>query len=328
MQRVYVEAPARLHMGFIDLSGALGRRFGSLGLTLDGLSTRLSAEKAKDLVVHGPEAQRAAAFAGRLIEALDIPGGARIQLTETIPPHTGLGSGTQLALAVGAALDRLYALETDPHTIAELLGRGTRSGVGIGAFLHGGVLVDGGKKAGAAPPTLIARFEYPPSWRALLIFDTENQGLHGAQEKSAFAELPPFSEDTAAHICRVVLMQILPALAESDMGPFARGVGELQRLTGDHFAPAQGGGRFTSRGVAEVMAWLRQLGLNALGQSSWGPTGFALVDSEMRARALLRDARVRFRGRSELRFFLARGQNTGARVEAMTAELAQPRDGR
>jgi hypothetical protein len=27
-------APARLHMGFLDLDGGLGRRFGSLGFTL------------------------------------------------------------------------------------------------------------------------------------------------------------------------------------------------------------------------------------------------------------------------------------------------------
>ena len=38
-QRVDVSAPARLHLGFLDLGGGLGRRFGSLGVAIDGCDT-------------------------------------------------------------------------------------------------------------------------------------------------------------------------------------------------------------------------------------------------------------------------------------------------
>src|SRR5882672_592426 len=41
-EAVEVFAPARLHLGFLDLNGGLGRRFGSLGLTIDGIGTRLT----------------------------------------------------------------------------------------------------------------------------------------------------------------------------------------------------------------------------------------------------------------------------------------------
>ena len=34
-----VRAPGRLHLGFLDPSGTLGRRFGSLGLTIEGFET-------------------------------------------------------------------------------------------------------------------------------------------------------------------------------------------------------------------------------------------------------------------------------------------------
>ena len=37
--RVRVAAPARLHLGFLDPAATLGRRFGSVGLVLDGLDT-------------------------------------------------------------------------------------------------------------------------------------------------------------------------------------------------------------------------------------------------------------------------------------------------
>ncbi len=33
--KVSVEATARLHLGFLDMNGGLGRKFGGLGLSLD-----------------------------------------------------------------------------------------------------------------------------------------------------------------------------------------------------------------------------------------------------------------------------------------------------
>ncbi|MDP3904770.1 MAG: GHMP kinase, partial [Methylococcaceae bacterium] len=39
--KVSVTAPASLHMGFIDLSGSLGRHFGSIGVALNEINTRL-----------------------------------------------------------------------------------------------------------------------------------------------------------------------------------------------------------------------------------------------------------------------------------------------
>ena len=40
--KVSVIAPARLHMGFIDLSGSLSRHFGSIGIALNEQATRLT----------------------------------------------------------------------------------------------------------------------------------------------------------------------------------------------------------------------------------------------------------------------------------------------
>ncbi|NIQ97303.1 MAG: GHMP kinase, partial [Desulfuromonadales bacterium] len=63
---------------------------------------------------------------------------------EAIPEHVGLGSGTQLGLAVAAAMTRLHGLELDSSELLRRLDRGLRSGIGIGAFRMGGVLLDGG----------------------------------------------------------------------------------------------------------------------------------------------------------------------------------------
>ena len=85
-----------------------------------------------------------------------------------------------------------------------------------------------------------------------------------------------------------MLMQALPALVERDIEGFGDAIGELQRITGDYFSPAQGG-RFSSRAVAEALAWLESQGIAGVGQSSWGPTGFAIMAGE--------DARWNWRGR-------------------------------
>ncbi len=310
---VKIEAPARLHLGFMDLDGSLGRRFGGVGLAIEGIATRLSVMKAASFSASGPGADRALGYAKRLFARMRIPHAVSIRIYETIPQHVGLGSGTQLALAVGTAIAKLYDLELDTRAIGQLLHRGARSGIGAGAFDTGGFLVDGGRGAIDRLPPIIARLEFPSRWRIVLVHDQRNVGLHGPKETSAFGTLPPFSGEQAAHLCRVVLMQVLPAVADAQLPVLARGLNEIQEIVGDYFAPAQGG-RFASSKVAEVLAWLQQRGCPGIGQSSWGPTGFALIDSEVRAHALAREAESRF-DRAVVRLQVVRPRNYGGVVE-------------
>lgn len=316
LRTIAVRSPARLHLGFLDLNGSKRRRFGSVGLTLDGLGVSLNAERADSLSASGPQAPRAEAFARQLQQRFQIAPDCRLVVHEAIPEHVGLGSGTQLAIAVGVALSRLYRLDLEVREIAELYERGQRSGIGIGAFEQGGFLVDGGRGAREQPPPLVSRLAFPEQWRVLLIFDRTGQGLHGAEEIEAFRSLPEFPEDLSAYLCRLMLMRALPALQEQDLDSFGRAIGELQRVTGDYFAPAQGG-RFTSPHVAEVLACLESQGIAGIGQSSWGPTGFAIVESVERAEALARAAESRWG--AQLRFLVCPGRNRGGEVE-----LVQP----
>lgn len=308
---VRVSAPARVHLGFLDLEGGLGRRFGSLGITLDGPCTRVVAEPASRFGVTGPDAERARRYAGQVMGRYDLPDTVALTVEESIPAHSGLGSGTQLALATGTALCQLFGVAAGPASLADLLDRGARSGIGLGAFRQGGVLLDGGRGEDDAPPPIISRFEVPAAWRVMLIYDTAAQGVHGKAEIEAFRNLPPFPAAEAARLCRITLMAALPALAEGDIEGFGAAVTEIQRSVGDYFAPAQGG-RFASPAVSEVLAWLEQEGVRGFGQSSWGPTGFALFPSEARAERFLDAARAAWPAGSGLRFEIRRGRNTGA----------------
>jgi beta-RFAP synthase len=265
--------------------------------------------------VTGPQAARVEAFARQLREKFQLPADSSIAVLEAIPEHVGLGSGTQLALAAGVALARLHKLDLSVREVAALHERGQRSGIGVGAFEQGGFLVDGGKGPHGDPPPLIARAEFPEQWRVLLVFDNTFQGLHGEDEAAAFRSLPEFPELLSAQMCRLVLMQALPALHERDLEGFGRAIAELQRVTGDYFAPVQGGRRFTSPNVAEVLAWLEHEGIVCVGQSSWGPTGFAIVGTEVEARRLARIAESRWGPGGALRFMVCSARNRGSDVE-------------
>jgi beta-RFAP synthase len=255
-----------------------------------------------------------------LREATGVRRGIRVVVTEAIPEHAGLGSGTQLALAVGCVFAKLFGLDLAPRDIAGMLDRGARSGIGIGAFEHGGFLVDGGRGAVDAPPPITSRIAFPEDWRVLLILHAGAQGLHGAAEKVAFRALPPFPEARAAHLCRLVMMSLLPALVERDLFGFGRAVQELQRVIGDYFAPAQGG-RFASAQVAAALARLEAEGVTCVGQSSWGPTGFAVVESEAVAAQAVGALQKEFAG-TGLEFEITRGRNRGGEIALQPARAA------
>ena len=87
-------------------------------------------------------------------------------------------------------------------------------------------------------------------------------------------------------------MQILPGAAERNLAAFGEGVASIQTILGDHFAPAQGGGRFSSAAVGKVVERLKAAGAHGVGQSSWGPTGFAFAPDSDEAEFLARRARA------------------------------------
>ncbi len=311
---ISVEAPARLHFGFFDLQREVGRRFGSFGLTVSGIATRLVARRASGTRAHGVEQERVLEFA-RALQCVH-PGleGVEVEVQQAIPAHAGLGSGTQLALAVGTALMRLAGHHLPPAEIARRLARGARSGVGIGAFGHGGFLIDGGHGRANGVPMITARVDFPASWRVLLVLDRGAPGVHGPAERAAFAALAELPAALSAHLCRLILTRVLPGLVEQDLDEFGSALTEVQQRMGEHFAPAQGG-RFASARVADVLTWLQAHGVTCVGQSSWGPTGFAIVESEARARQLLA-AREAIALAPELELRVVSGRNRGADVRA------------
>jgi beta-RFAP synthase len=297
------------------LNGALGRRFGSIGLAVDRPATELTLKRAAKCEAHGPESARALAlvekFAGQT-----LGGGYAVDIRKAIPAHAGLGSGTQLALAIGAAVARIEGRELSASALAALGNRGARSGIGLSAFASGGFIVDGGKGADESPPPLTLRCNFPDDWRVLLIFDEREAGVSGEAELTAFADLPEFPQSSAAHICHLVLMKLVPGLQEADLPAFGSAITEIQQIVGGHFASKQGGSVWTSAAVGRLAHRMQDLGATGIGQSSWGPTGFAFVDSPAAAQRLY-DSLIGDAKGDGLNILVAQGRNTGASIEAI-----------
>ncbi|MFI3180829.1 MAG: GHMP kinase [Methylococcales bacterium] len=306
---VSVIAPARLHMGFLDLSGSLGRQFGSIGVALNEPVTQLVISASDKKYIENKSVSK---YLTIFCKAFDVSDALNIAIVETIPEHIGLGSGTQMALAIGAGLNAFYDLKLSVRDIAAVMDRGLRSGIGIGVFEQGGFVVDGGRGKNTITPPMLAHFDVPENWRFILVFDKRGQGLHGQQEIQAFKTLPPFPRSEVERLSYLLLMQALPAIAEKDLARFGDVITELQRAVGEHFSPAQGG-IFSSGDVAESMSWLANRGAVAVGQTSWGPTGFCLVENAEIAENLIQSAQASF-SKTSLIFSVVSARNCGGEV--------------
>src|SRR5919106_6513358 len=115
---ILVEAPARLHFGVLDLRGRLGRCFGGLGAAIPSPSLLLQVTPADQLSANGPDSERALEFATRWLGYQGISRGAHLTIHHAIPSHSGLGSGTQLGLAVARGLAELHGVAMDPVELA------------------------------------------------------------------------------------------------------------------------------------------------------------------------------------------------------------------
>jgi beta-ribofuranosylaminobenzene 5'-phosphate synthase len=290
---VITRTPARLHLGLLDMNGGLGRLYGSIGVAIERPTVVLEADlqdtgEVNGLAVDGLDQERVTAYARHFFEHYSLPGTVHLNLLSSIPAHVGLGSGTQLALAVGFTLAQLGGFTLSATELSLIMKRGVHSGIGIATFQHGGFVVDGGHpvipRQQAVPPVLF-RHPVPEDWFFVVAIPRVRPGLSGDIEQSAFQTLPPAPAHLVEKICRLLVMKMLPALVENDIAQFGQALTQLQQLVGDSFAAVQGG-QFANTVSGQIIAHMLEQGAQGAGQSSWGPTVYALAHGERQARLL------------------------------------------
>ena len=285
---VKITAPCRLHFGLLRFAQAAGLSYGGLGMMLDQPATVVKMQQADSWKATGPNANRALAFAIQAARYWSAPDEASfaIEVQKAPPTHAGLGSGTQLALAVARGVSLLCNLRfntDDPDTddpdaedLSAAVGRGQRSGIGSHGFLQGGLLWETGRDSLESLAKLTRRLDIPEPWRVLLISPLHDTGLHGSAEIDAFAQLPPVPPEITEQLQHLAEARILPAIEQADFAAFSESIYQYGHLAGSCFTSVQGG-PYASSDVDLRIKKLRSLGLLGVGQSSWGPTIFAFT---------------------------------------------------
>lgn len=322
--RVRVDAGARIHIGFVNLSLAHERLYGGVGVALDEPRVVLRAEPSgavdcSDALV--------AEYAERACRVLDVPGVA-LTVERAVDRHVGLGSGTQLSLSTLTAVAAAYDLEPAVREHAPMLGRGGRSGVGVAAFEAGGFIVDAGHPTerftseppapgGWVVPKVVSRHDVPSEWRFLLVRPETEPGRSGDAENESMRSIveradPSVADDLAALLTR----RLLPAIVDRRLDAFGEAVSAFGRLNGAWYAEEQGG--VYRPPVGQLIDTLSdRSSVRGIGQSSWGPTVYGVTD-EKRAVDARDDAE---RALDEVGIdgdvSIVEARNEGARVESI-----------
>lgn len=268
-----IETPRRLHLGLIDPSASMGRRFGALGVALEG-GYRINLaphDELKVICAEREDEETITSIVAKMNEHFRTGFNYRIEVERAIPRHVGLGSTTQLCLGVASGIAKLNNLHLNEEEIAGVLGRGKNSGAGIYTFKYGGFVIDGGVR-GSIPP-LIVREEFPENWAFLLVIPEVKRGFDEEEEKPVMDAVSGKSE-VAEKISHHILLGLLPALKEGDIKSFGAHLSEIQRLVGKHFEEYQGG-EFRED-VSLLLEFLKE-NTYGYGQSSWGPAVYGLI---------------------------------------------------
>jgi beta-ribofuranosylaminobenzene 5'-phosphate synthase len=282
-----VSVGGRLHFGFQNLSLAHDRLYGGVGVAVDEPRLVLTAERAERVTCDDGAARP---YVERAVAHLDVPGVA-VTVERDLPRHVGLGSGTQLTLASLVAVAGAYDRDVAAREHAPALDRAGRSGIGVATFERGGFVVDGGHPTELftttppdtgqwSVPPVVARHDLPDTWRFVLAVPDAPAGASDeAEDESMRSVVERADAGIADEIARLVTQKLLPAAASGDRSTFGRAVSRLGRLNGAWYADEQGGVYRPPAGDL-VERFSAVPAVTGTGQSSWGPTVYALTDAE------------------------------------------------
>jgi len=274
-----ISTPSRLHLGFFDLSGGGGRSYGGFGVGLEKPRLVLAASKSDSVCVLNDDSGVFEDYLNRILEEFDLSSGVSLDVSEVIPRHVGLGSGTQAALACASVISKLYDLNISPRVAAEKLGRGRVSGIGVGVFEKGGLVADGGHvKGDVSPPPVFFSKTLSGNWAFIVVVPDVGQGLSGEVEKKAMKMVSSTSL-VSEELASIFMSRVLPAIEDVDVEAFGSALTDVDVLVGRAFARSQGG-VYSKKICADLIDFLLSAGVYGAGQSSWGPTVYGLVDEK------------------------------------------------
>ena len=240
--------------------------------------------------------------------ATELP--CEIKLITQPPRHAGFGSGTQLAFSVAVGLLRFFDLPIpQPNELAPMMGRGGRSAIGSHGFFQGGLLVDRGRTDVQPVAPLDFQTSFPDDWPIVLAILHRQAAVSGTDESIAFSTLPDATQRQTEGLIELVNRKLVPAVAMQDYAAFGESVYTLSRQSGLFFQTVQGG-PYNGHEIERLVNVVRDFGVPAVGQSSWGPCVFAIAPEIETADCLRQHIEQQFGDRCDTQVVFADNSGT------------------
>ncbi len=235
----------------------------------------------------------------------------QIEITRRPAAHTGLGTGTQLAMAVAEAICRLLNPPLSDETIAfRIANRGRRSAVGIHGYLRGGLIYEDTDHTSELNP-IQQRLEIPKPWCVAILRPVgETSTISGEVEVNQFAKLRPTTAEQRARFRKQITEDMFPAIQRGDFDAFSDVVHQYNRDSGRLFESVQQG-PYNGHAVTSLVDTLRRNGVKGVGQSSWGPSVFAWFATRGQAQAFVANTF----DPAEVHALFTHAQNTPRQIE-------------
>ena len=271
MRMIKIKTPARLHFGVINIKNADFRFYGSLGLALENPYNLIEILPSNKLSFNNFKRNDIIERVKSLVDKTPLERKISVNLIKEIPAHVGLGSTTQLTLAISEGYFLANNLNFDPYKYAADLQIGKISGIGLGAYLYGGFLIDKGKNSPDEIPIIEFRSEFPDDWAFILILDKSKKRVYGEEETEFFKTLPITPSKRIIEMLKII-KRIKISLKDHDIAEFGKNLTELQYNVGLNFYEAQKG-IFVNEEYVDILI---KTGAYGVGQSSWGPVVYGL----------------------------------------------------
>lgn len=333
MTSLKITTPCRIHFSLIDENGYTGRVDGGIGLMLDRPNVVFEASNsAKEFKIESHKYYRESIevineIAAKVFKKYNISNkNFHFNLKRYFPSHVGLGSKTQLSLAIATAITRLKNIDHLMHKdLTKLVERGGTSGIGWKGFETGGFILDGGHDFGtgkekqtflpssastsANPALTIFRHKIPENWRFVLVIPNVKKGAYGDEEISVFQNYAPIPRSEVNEVSHQVIMKILPGIIKNDLICFGQGLKRIQNIGFKKIEI-----ELQHQIVKDLLIFFEEYELKAYGMSSFGPSVVAIVESDTEAEDLLREVQKNQKNGGG-HIYICKPNNTGAKIE-------------
>lgn len=293
--KLKLTSPSRIHMSLIDLNGNIGRVDGGVGVALDYPNFVIEGKESDEIEIDFKAdlnksmkedmEKRIHDSAKKVLNHINEDG-ISLRVLNIIPSHTGLGSGTQIAISTGKLISLIYGKELSATEIAKITGRGGTSGIGIAAFENGGFIVDGGHTFGPGkdkedfrpssasknvrPAPILFRHDF--DWDIVLTIP-RGKNIHGNKEVDIFKTYCPIPLSETQKLCHLILMKMMPSIIEKDLNSFGEVINNIQNLG---FKKVEVD--LQSETVKKLLKTLQDVSYSGL--SSFGPTIYSIGDKK------------------------------------------------